>query len=319
MDDSTSSSSALASASTSTSSSPNSSSSSSSSSTTTFAIPSIIHHLKSCLHKARCNILPGHGTSAFGGALSNNNVVISSHLKESSEKVVSKSSIISLSVSSSTVSTTSTKAPLVHISTYPPDVQQQQHQQQQNDNTDICLLFTLPTEMLVYLISFLPARTLLGLSKTGHRFWNMIDSFKFWDRLFDRNCPKIYYAMQHNSRWTTSPPQVKMLLCLMDDLPAIYTVGTDVNDERAQIQKIMGIMSYYTKNPLIQRETCYILKRLSYRQRKEDEHEAIIAKYHGIKHILDAMRDHPFNCGVQEDACGALGNLTCDVPNSFGQ
>ncbi|EGG15434.1 Aardvark [Cavenderia fasciculata] len=190
---------------------------------------------------------------------------------------------------------------------------QQDHQQQ-----FIFDIFSIPTEMLVHLLSFFPARDLWKMSLACKRMWHIVEVFKFWGNLFERTCPRIFYAMQYNSRWTANPPQIKMILCLMEDLPEEFWRPHDGNDENGQIKKIIGIMKVNPHSSLIQRECCYILKRLSYRQRKEDEHEALIARYDGIKLILNAMKNHPLNHGVQEDACGALGNLTCDSPNSFG-
>eukprot|EP01133_Synstelium_polycarpum_P012072 gene12072-14124_t len=180
------------------------------------------------------------------------------------------------------------------------------------DNVNHFDLFSIPTEMLVHLLSFLPARDLWRISLTCKRMWSITDAFKFWGNLFERTCPRIFYAMQFNSRWTPNPPQIKMILCLMEDLSTEYCKTYDVNDENGQIKKIIGIMRDHSYSALVQREACYILKRLSYRQRKEDEHEALIARYEGIKLILNAMKNHPFNAGVQEDACGALEVVELD-------
>ncbi|EGC28657.1 hypothetical protein DICPUDRAFT_51741 [Dictyostelium purpureum] len=173
--------------------------------------------------------------------------------------------------------------------------------------------------MLVHLISFLSANDLWNISLTCKRIWNIVDVFKFWELLFEQSCPRIYYAMQFNSRWSNPTSyQSKMILCYIDKLPKEYYKTFDKSDENGQIKKIIGVMKNNLHNPTILRETCYILKRLSYRQRKEDEHESLIARYDGIGLILCAMKNHPYDAGVQEDACGALGNLTCDSPNNLG-
>ncbi|KYQ91052.1 aardvark [Tieghemostelium lacteum] len=180
-------------------------------------------------------------------------------------------------------------------------------------------IFSIPTEMLVHLLGFLSAKDLWRISLTCKRIWYMIDVFKFWELLFEKTCPRIYFAMQFNSRWTSpTPHQAKMILCYIDSLPQEYYQNFDPNDENGQIKKVIGVMKEHLQYPSILRETCYVLKRLSYRQRKEDEHESLIARYGGIKLILQTMKTHPYDSGVQEDACGALGNLTCDSPNNLG-
>ncbi|KAF2072663.1 hypothetical protein CYY_006023 [Polysphondylium violaceum] len=194
-----------------------------------------------------------------------------------------------------------------------------QHQPNYHHHKEQLDIFSIPTEMLVHLLSFLSARDLWNISQTCKRIWYTVDTFKFWENLFERTCPRIFYAMQFNSRWSSpNSHQFKMILCYIDSLPDEYNKSFDQTDENGQIKKIIGVIKENLHNPSVLRETCYILKRLSYRQRKEDEHERLIARYGGIKLILQTMKKHPYDAGVQEDACGALGNLTCDSPNNFG-
>jgi len=194
-----------------------------------------------------------------------------------------------------------------------------QHQPNHHHHKELLDIFSIPTEMLVHLLSFLSAQDLWNISLTCKRIWQTVDTFKFWENLFERTCPRIFYAMQFNSRWSSpNSHQFKMILCYIDSLPDEYNKNFDQTDENGQIKKIIGVIKENLHNPSVLRETCYILKRLSYRQRKEDEHERLIARYGGIKLILQTMKKHPYDAGVQEDACGALGNLTCDSPNNFG-